>query len=122
MIIAHHFSCGKKNCKNIKMSQNILKIVAYKIFVLLFVFSLTVPVVKNSHILTRIYFVFLKIRPKTNFKLFFQILSLLNLGQNCVNDLSVTKIIKEIKFRGVWGELKAKYFPRDNRSKTFCKY
>ena len=119
MIIAHHFSCGKKNCKNIKMSQNILKIVAYKIFVLLFVFSLTVPVVKNSHILTRIYFVFLKIRPKTNFKLFFQILSLLNLGQNCVNDLSVTKIIKEIKFRGVWGELKAKYFPRDNRSKTF---
>ena len=34
----------------------------------------------------------------------------LNLNENYVKSLRVTKIMKEIKFEGDWGELEAKYF------------
>ena len=37
---------------------------------LLFMSLLTAPIVKNSHIYTRIYFIFLKKCPKTNLKVF----------------------------------------------------
>ena len=30
------------------------------------------------------------------------------LGWNCVKDLTVTKIVKLIKFEGTWGDLEAK--------------
>ena len=32
-------------------------------------------------------------------------LIVLILGQNSVKDLRITKIVKEIKFEGVWGDL-----------------
>ena len=37
-------------------------------FLLLFMSLLTIPIVKNSHILAGIYFIFLKKYPKPNFK------------------------------------------------------
>ena len=35
-----------------------------------------------------------------------------------VKDLRVTKIVIEMKFKGSWGELKAKTFSRDNHSQN----
>ena len=40
------------------------------------------------------------------------------LSLNSVNDLRVTKNIKEIKFEGVWGELESKKVSRDNDSQN----
>ena len=40
------------------------------------------------------------------------------LGWNSVKDLRVTKNVKEIKFEGVWGELKSKKVSRDNISQN----
>ena len=82
---------------------------------------LTAPVAKNSHILTKTYFICLKNSPRANFKVFQykvwtsaknrkssyqerQILALfcnldtLILGQNCIKDLRVTKSVKKYKF------------------------
>ena len=100
-------------------------------FLLLFMSLLTAPIVKNSHIYTRVYFIFLKTVLKqtwtffnTKFQpqwkdlkssyqvriilaLFYNLIALI-LDENCVEGLRVTKIVKEIKFQSVWGELKAK--------------
>ena len=45
---------------------------------------------------------------KADFALFSSLIAL-TLGYNSVKDLSVTKIVKEIKSKGVWGELESKY-------------
>ena len=36
------------------------------------------------------------------------------LSSNCVKRLKVTKVVKEIKFQGVWGVLAATIFPGVN--------
>ena len=97
----------------------------------LFMSFLTAPVVKNSHIKAGIYFIFLKniLRPtsksfNTKFQpqqkdgnssyqvrqiltLFYNLVALI-LDWNCVKGYRVTKIVKQIKFDGVWGKLAAK--------------
>ena len=40
------------------------------------------------------------------------------LGLNSVNNFSVTKNVKEIKFEGVWGELESRKVSRDNNSQN----
>ena len=40
------------------------------------------------------------------------------LGWNSVEDLRVTKNVKEIKVEGVWGELQSKKVSRDNDSQN----
>ena len=40
------------------------------------------------------------------------------LGLNSVKDLRVTKNVKEIKFKGVWGELESKKVSRDNNTQN----
>ena len=96
---------------------------------------LRAPFFKNSHLLAKIYFIFLKTRPRSNFKGFLyqiltsvkssyqakQILSLLCklvtliLDANYVKGLRVTKIVKPIKFERDWGNLEAKYcFQRES--------
>ena len=35
-----------------------------------------------------------------------------------MKDLRVTKVIKETKFQGVWGELESKKISRDNHSQN----
>ena len=85
---------------------------------------LTALIVKNCQILDGIYFIFLK-TSQTNLKGFqqqictsvkissyqlrqvlanFCKLVTLILAYNCVKGLRVTKIVKQIKFEGVWGE------------------
>ena len=44
---------------------------------------------------------------KANIRTFLSLTALI-LGQNSVKDIKVTKIVKEIKFEGVWGELELK--------------
>ena len=44
---------------------------------------------------------------KANFSIFWNLIAL-NFGKNCVKGLIVTKIVKEIKFEGVWDKLKGK--------------
>ena len=115
------------------------------IFFLQFMSFLTVLTVKNSHILTGIFFIFLKERLRPNSKscktifgpqrkdrkssyhvrqisaLFCKLVAL-NLGQNCVKDIKVTKIVKQIKFQGTWAILEAKnYFQRQPRTKYLRK-
>ena len=86
---------------------------------------LTALIVENSHIYARVYFIFLKIVLKQAWKYFntkfrpqwkdlqssYQVriilalfcnLIALILGENCVEGLRVTKIVKEIKFQRVW--------------------
>ena len=94
--------------------------------------SLTALFVKNSHILARIYFVFLKKNVadqiwksfntkfgpqwkdrESSYRLrqisaLFCILIVLIVGLNSFKGLRVTKIVKQIKFEGIWGKLKAK--------------
>ena len=107
-----------------------------KNFLLHFMLLLTVRIVKNSHILAGIYFLFLKERLRPNSKVlqyqiwpqwkdrknnyhiqqiltvFLKLITLI-LGENCAKELGVTKIIKQIKFEGTWGELEARnYFQR----------
>ena len=102
-----------------------------QIFLLLFMSLLTAPIVKSSHIWARIYFIFLKNVLKQTWKPFNtnsrpqwkdrksiyqvrQILALfcnviaLNLSWNFAKSFTVTKIVKEIKFEGIWGKLEAK--------------
>ena len=85
---------------------------------------LTAPILKNSHILAGIYFIFLKNFLKQTWKSFntkfrpqckdqkssYQVKQILELlcnlfalilGKNCVKDRRVTKIDHEIKFEGV---------------------
>ena len=40
------------------------------------------------------------------------------LGWNYAKGYTVTKIVKEIKFEGVWGKLKAKKISTDNHSQN----
>ena len=40
------------------------------------------------------------------------------LGLNSVNNFSVTKNVKEIKFEGVWGVLESRKVSRDNNSQN----
>ena len=54
---------------------------------------------------------------KGNFGIFCNITALI-LGQNWVKTVRVTKIVKEIKFEGVWGKLEAKNVSRDNHSQN----
>ena len=44
---------------------------------------------------------------KANIRTFLSLIALI-LGQNSVKDIKVTKIVKEIKFEGVWVELELK--------------
>ena len=96
---------------------------------LLFLSLLTALVVKNSHVLAEIYFVFLK--NVQTIKLEWLSISNLDLSEkigkaviklgkfyrsfakfvlmssyNCAKSVKVTKIIKQIKFEGVWGKFK----------------
>ena len=102
---------------------------------------LTVQIIKKSHILAGIYLIFLKKPPtpnlkvlqyqiwtsakrpnknlscKVNFNTFSQIIYLI-LGKNCVKDLRVTKIVKQVKIHETWSELKVKHcFWRPPRTK-----
>ena len=95
-------------------------------FLLLFMSLLTAPIVKNSHIYARIYFIFLKNFLKqtwksSNTKFWPQwkdressyegrqiLATALILVWDLVEGLRVTKIVLKITFEGVWGELKAK--------------
>ena len=52
-----------------------------------------------------------KLQHKANFSTF---LALNWSHQNCIK--GVTKIVKEIKFEGIWGELEAKTVSRENHS------
>ena len=54
---------------------------------------------------------------KANFSIFCNLIALI-LGSNCGEGLRVTKIVKEIKFEEVWGELEAKNISRDNHSRN----
>ena len=54
-----------------------------------------------------------KLAHKANFSTF---LALSWYNQNGIKDLKVTKIVKEIKFEGIWGELEAKTVSRENHS------
>ena len=104
---------------------------------MLFMSFLTVAVVKNSHILPGIYFIFVKEHPRpnwkvlqcqiwtsvkrskkklssnTNFSTFLQLCGS-NFRLQLFKDLRVTKIVKQIKFEGTWGKLEAKTVSRDN--------
>ena len=55
---------------------------------------------------------------KVNFSTFCHLIAI-SLGQNSVKALKVNKIVKEIKFLGVSGELEEKKVSRDNNSKYF---
>ena len=55
-------------------------------------------IVKNSHILAGIYFIFEKKHPRPNMKDF----------QHQIWTSRVTKIVKQIKSKGVWGKLEAR--------------
>ena len=95
----------------------------------LFMSLSTASVVKNSHILAGIYFIFLKNVLDQAWKVFnakfgpqqkdrgssYQVRQILALfyklvapilGFKCVKDLRFAKVIKQIKFEGVWGKLK----------------
>ena len=99
-----------------------------KFFPAFYVLS-TASVVKNSHILAGIYFIFLKNVLDQAWKVFnakfgpqqkdrgssYQVRQILALfyklvapilGFKCVKDLRFAKVIKQIKFEGVWGKLK----------------
>ena len=92
---------------------------------------LNAPIVNNSHILARVCLIFLENCPDQTRRFFItkfgphwkdwkssyqvgKILSLsrnliaLILAWNCVKGLTVTKIVKQINFEEVWGELEAK--------------
>ena len=59
--ITLRFTCDvRKICSKIKKSQNIIKIIVCKNFLLLFISLLTALIVKNKHILAGIYFIFPK--------------------------------------------------------------
>ena len=100
-------------------------------FLSLFMSLLTALIGENSHILGGIYFIFLKNRRRPTWKAFntkfgpqwkdressYQVRQILAffcklvaliLDWNCLKGLTVTKIVKQIKFEGVWGELEAK--------------
>ena len=64
---------------------------------------LTSQIVKNSHTLAKIYLMFLK----NTLDLFLKLFALI-LGSNCLKSCRATKIVKQIKFKVVWGELKAR--------------
>ena len=100
-------------------------------FVLVFISLIPTKFVKNSHIWAKIYLIFLKnVLKKTwnsfntkfqdqwkSWKSSYQINHILApfwylipviLGQGSVEVLGVTKIVKEIKFEGMWRELESK--------------
>ena len=53
--------------------------------------------------------------------LFCKLVSLI-LGLNCVKELRVTKVVKQIKFKRTWGELEARnYFRRQAPTKYLTK-
>ena len=54
---------------------------------------------------------------KTNFRTFLPFNALI-LIKNSVKGLRVTKIVKEVKFEEVWGELESKKVSRGNHSKN----
>ena len=105
-------------------------------FVLSFLLLVTTPVVRNSHIQARFYFIFLKniLKPTWNrfnnkfwsqskclqtsyqvrqvWALLWNLIALI-LNWNCVKCLGVTKIFKEIKSEEDFGELGARKFPRN---------
>ena len=104
-------------------------------FFLLVMLLFSVLFVKNSYILTGICFVFLRnhlrrdlkgfqyqIRSsakrsgrqlpcKTNFRLFWKLVAPI-LVENSVKGFRITKIVDQIKFEGVWGELEARNCPQ----------
>ena len=109
---------------------------------MLFIFLLTTNFAKNNHIYARIFFIFLKnvlnktwnafnskfwhqwkdqkssYQVREDFALFCNLIAL-SLGYNSVKSLGVTKIVKEIKFEGVWDKLESKNgFKRE----SFAKY
>ena len=111
-------------------------------FVLLFMSWWTAKFVKNSHIYARIYFVFLNIVLKQTWNSFnikfehqwkdrrnsYQIRQILALfcnliaqilDYNSVKGLRVIKIVKEITFEGIWGELESK---KSFQRQSFTKY
>ena len=66
-IIAHAFTGGEKKVShNIEKSQNIMKLVACRIFFCFYMFLLTNNFVKNSHIEATIFLFFLKSVPNKN--------------------------------------------------------
>ena len=70
LIITFCFTCGEKKIwSNIKKPQNIMTMIVYVIFFCFFMSLLTAPIVKNSYIFARIYFIFLQKRPRPNFNL-----------------------------------------------------
>ena len=99
-------------------------------FLLLFIFFLTAPVIKSSHTLTGIYFVFLKkcsgriwtsvkrsvktLSSKTNLALLCNLVALI-LNWSYVKSPIVTKIVHKIEFKVDWRKLEVEnYFQRQS--------
>ena len=122
LITTIRFFCGKWDClKN-------------------FLFHLLrAPIFKNSHGLAKIYFIFSKTHPKSNFKGFkYQIWTSVKRSEkklssktNFITSLQIcysnfrlklcwrTKIVKQISFEGDWARLKVKcYFQRQSWPKS----
>ena len=103
-------------------------------FLLLFMSLLTTPTVQNSYTYSRFYFIFQNNVLKKTWKSFnttflpqwkYKKGSYHILQRNCSNFslkllkcLRVTKIVKEIKFEGVWDELEGKSVSRHNHSQS----
>ena len=125
-ITNNHASFHLQQKENLVKYQKISKYYVHyclQTFVFLFMFLLTAPIVRNSHILAGIYFIFLKKRPGPNLKVFrYQIqtsvkrlvrqlsskLKFSTFTQSCVKSLIVIKIVQKIKFEGDWGKLDVK--------------
>ena len=115
-----------------------MKMIAWKFFLCF----LTASVLKSSHIKSIIYFIFLKnvlnqtwrsfnIKLQSQWKdrkssyivrqilaLFCNLIALI-LEWHCVKGLRVNKIVKKIKFEGIWGELAVK---KCFQRQSFTKY
>ena len=119
----------KKNLGKLQQVSKYYEKDCLQIFLLLLMSLLKIKIVKNIHILSKIYFIFLKnvlkqTRKSFNTKfqtqwkacsssyqlkqilaVFFELIPLI-LGQSSVEVLGVTEIVKKIKFEGVLDKLK----------------
>ena len=118
-IITLRFTCESKICSTIKSLKKNYEHDCLQNSVLLFVSFLTALIVENSQILAKIFFIFLKNVLDQTWKAFNT-----KFGRQwkdrektifiCFNfrlglcQRRVTKIVKQIKFEGVWGELEAR--------------
>ena len=133
LIITIRFICSDtRPLSNMKMSQNIMTRIVWKIFFCFLCLNKQLQLLKTVILLAEIYFIFVesvihqtlkafntKFGPqwkdrksrsqvKEMFALFCKLVALI-LGQNCIKLVRVTKIVKQLKFQGSWWRVKAKY-------------